>query len=378
MARTRSRVSKSGENSPITPSKGHKPSSANKGNSKKGAASKSENNSSHDSVLFSDGVAVKAIEQLTQFLDREEQSISNDKSKLFDDSEEKRNLFVQVNTKKFYADKPNFKPLMIQLPHPFLDSSSDLKTCLFVRDNLIKENEQVESIEEAKLPTLSEIIPLKSLKEEYNNFEKRRFLKSQYDLFLVDDALLNLMPTVLGKIFYSGTAQKVPLPVKVTSSSKPGQLSIETLKNLITRCLNSTSFLPPVGINITIKIGVLSQPDQQEEQHLIQNLHKVISHFDRHNIKSIMIKTNHSPSLPIYYTKTLYDEREASSRDDKNDSVAKPQNLEDKKPRLSSFEASLAELGHEEDVTKVLGKKLKKQKKSGGKKSQKKSKDGKA
>lgn len=378
MAKTRSKVSKSSENSPITLAKSLDSFPIDKSNSKKGAeSSKRENKNTHNSDLFGDGVAVKAIEQLTQFLNREEESRNNAKSVLFDDSEEKRNLFVQVNTKKFYSDKPNFKPTMIQLPHPLIHSSSEFKTCLFVRDNLIKENEQVESIEEAKLPTLSEIIPLKSLKEEYSNYEKRRFLKSQYDLFLVDDALLNHMPSVLGKIFYSGTAQKIPLPVKLTSSSKPGQLSLDTLKNLITRCLNSTSFLPSVGTNITVKIGALSQQqDQQEEQHLIQNLHKVISHFDKHNIKSILVKTNHSPSLPIYHTKTLYEENDASSK--KNDSVAKPQVSGDDGPRLSSFEAGLVELGHEEDVTKVLGKKLRKQKKGGNKKSQKKSKVDKA
>lgn len=306
--------------------------------------------------IVSKNVADKAISELGKYLDRETAKEESNKTLLFDNDDETRNLFLQITTKKFYSSKPNFKPKMIKLTNSYLNpESKSLKTCLIIRDQLITDNEQLETIENANLPTLQQIIPLNALKTEYKHYEKRRQLYSEYDLFLVDDALLNSMPTLLGKIFYGNGNKKIPLPIRVTSTSNNKEFSITTIGNQLSKCLTSTFFLPPVGVNISIKIGTITEDFQQNQ--LVENLQDVLNHFDKDTLRSVMIKTDHSPALPLYYTEKLYSDEDVLS-----DANAMPSKKSDdnNEVKLSAFEKGLLELGDADEVAKIIGKKLKK------------------
>lgn len=309
----------------------------------------------HSSIV-SKKVADKAISELRKFLDREDEKQQSDKTLLFDNDEETKNLFLQITTKKYYSSKPNFKPKLIKLSNAiYKPELKSLKTCLIIRDQLITDSEQLETIENANLPTLQQIIPLSALKTEYKHYEKRRQLYSQYDLFLVDDALLNSMPTLLGKVFYGNGNNKIPLPIRVTSTTNNKEFSITTIGNQLNKCLSSTFFLPPVGVNITIKIGSIS--DDFKSNQLVQNLEDVLSHFDKDSLRSVMIKTDLSPSLPLYYAEKLY------SDEDVLENNAKPSKKtnDEQEVRLSTFEKGLLELGDADEVAKIIGKKLRKQ-----------------
>lgn len=309
-----------------------------------------------DDEIVSKKVADKAISELSKFLEREAEKQQSDKNSLFDTDEETKNLFLQITTKKYYSTKPNFKPKMIKLSNAIYNPElRSFKTCLIIRDQLITESEQLEAIENANLPTLQQIIPLKSLKTEYKHYEKRRQLYSEYDLFLIDDALLNSMPTLLGKVFYGNGNSKIPLPIRVTSSSNNKELSITTIGNQLNKCLSSTFFLPPVGVNISIKIGSITSDFKQNE--LVENLNDVLTHFEKDSLRSVKIKTEMSPSLPLYYAETLYD------NDDVLSGNAKPSKKthDDQEVKLSTFEKGLLELGDADEVAKIIGKKMKKQ-----------------
>jgi proteasome-interacting protein CIC1 len=300
--------------------------------------------------VVSDKLALKAITELASFLDRESAKKTTDKAQLFDeeDDEEERKVYVQVNNKKYFSEKPEFKPKLIQLSSPIYNQDN-LKTCLIIRDQLVSTTEQIEALEQENLPTVSQIIPLKLLKTDYKNFEKRRELYSQYDLFIIDDAVMNLMPTLLGKIFYESGNNKIPLPIRVTNSTDTKKLSIVTLKNQLEKCLKSTYYLPPMGSTITIEIGNISSQYTQEQ--LVQNLQAVVAGFNASSVKSIMVKTTSSPSLPLFYTKELFDAndvaKEETTTKEEDESVVK----------FSSFEKSLLQLADKKEVEKVIGKK---------------------
>lgn len=306
--------------------------------------------------IVSKNVADKAISELSKFLDREAEEEQSDKTLLFDNDEETKNLFLQITTKKYYSTKPNFKPKLIKLSNAIHNpESKSLKTCLIIRDQLITDPEQLEIIENASLPTLQQIVPLSALKTEYKHYEKRRQLYSEYDLFLVDDALLNSMPTLLGKVFYGNGNTKIPLPIRVTSTSNNKEFSITTIGNQLNKCLNSTFFLPPVGVNISVKIGSITSDFKKNQ--LVENLEDVLSHFDKDSLRSVMIKTDLSPSLPLYYAEKLYNDEDVL---EDNTKVSK--NTDDEQEvRLSTFEKGLLELGDADEVAKIIGKKLKKQ-----------------
>ncbi|KAG7665664.1 CIC1 [[Candida] subhashii] len=296
-------------------------------------------------------VSTKAISELIKYVAREKESKQPNKQSLFDDedtSEDK--LYVTINSKKYLSDKPQFKPILIKLNNSIYNQS-ELKTCLIIRDQLVTTNEQLESLESENLSTIEQILPLTTLKNEYKNFEKRRDLYSSYDLFLVDDALLNLMPTLLGKIFYTGN--KIPVPIRITSTGgKAKELSLVTLKNQINKVLESTVYLPPMGSNVSIVIGSIKSHTQEQ---LVDNLNKVVDSFNIKTVKNIMLKTTNSPALPLYYTDSLFDE-ENDVEKKVNKKVEEEE--EEEEVKLSAFEKGLLELGDVDSVSKIIGKKL--------------------
>lgn len=297
---------------------------------------------------------LKAVKALAKFVAGEaaEKESSNGKAQLFDDNDENKSVFVQINTKKFQASKPNFKPKTIKLSHLIHDDGeNNFKVCLILRDQLITSEEQLLKVEDANLRSLHQIVLLDTLKKEYKNFEKRRQFYSEYDMFLFDDALMNLMPTLLGKTFYGKGNLKLPIPIRVTSTSNPKALSLDTVKNQLEKALLSTAYLLPVGVNISIKVGSFAGPLSNEE--VAANISDVISSFDLSSLKSILLKTEASPALPLFETEKLFDEEDVQKEE--------PEENEDEDStgvKLSAYEKGLLELGDPDEVAKLIGKKM--------------------
>lgn len=294
----------------------------------------------------SEKVATGAITELKKYTEKEGKPT---KLELFDE-EDDQNVYLQITTKKFYSSKPNFKPKVIKLSNSIFqkDPTDEFKTCLILRDQLITSESEVESLENEGIPTLKKILTLKDIKTEYKPFEKKRQLYNEYDLFLMDDALLNSMPGLLGKVFYNQGNSKIPLPIRVTSSSNQKQFSTVTFRNQLEKCLSSTFFLPPMGVNISIKFGVINKSLIPE---LVQNLQDVLKTFDLSSLRSVMVKTLDSPALPVFYNDNIYDDSDIA------------ENVKAEKPtdptQLSAFEKGLLEIGDVDQVSKVVGKKLK-------------------
>ncbi|ODQ77106.1 hypothetical protein BABINDRAFT_163838 [Babjeviella inositovora NRRL Y-12698] len=301
-----------------------------------------------------------AISELIKFV-KTQNTAKDSSNQLFSTEDEDAGIFVKITTKKFFSDKPNFKPKSIRVPHSVHDLDN-LSVCLFVRDDLI-DSSLLEKIESSDIKNLSKIITGKQLKGEYKQYEAKRKLASEYDLFLVDDALMNSVPKTLGSIFYSSN-KKAPLPIKVSSLNKLSDdkksFSLVTFANQIAAKINSTSFLPPMGVNIVVKIG---QRTLLDEAALKENLYAVLAYFFQNhsdNLRTIEIKSESSPAIPIYYAKTLYSEEDVLaektvSEDEELSAIdGVPQGV-----KLTEFEKGLLELGDEAQISK-LGKKFKK------------------
>lgn len=302
-----------------------------------------------NSIVNSDATK-KAVDQLFKFIERNEKATKDaPKKSLFDDEDSTdadNAVFLLFHTKKFYSERQQFKPKVLPLRHAIYDREST-RTCLIIRDSLASTATEIEALEAADLPTVKHILPIQSLKKEYKEFEKRRQLYRDYDMFIVDDAVLNLMPTLLGKTFYSNGRKKAAFPVRVTNSKNHNELSTVTLKNQLEKCLNSTFFLPPVSTNVVVKIGHIKGSTTQQD--LVENAEDVIQSFDPSSLVSVMIKTTTSPSLPLWYTEKLYDESDvtASGKSDalKLDAAAEAEAL---------FQRGLLELAGPLEVAKAL------------------------
>lgn len=296
----------------------------------------------------------QAVLELKKYFQRQEENKEEQKSSLFDDEDddESKHLIVEVELKKYYTSKGEFKQKSIRLTKPYRKENEALKTCLFIRDSLITNDEQLEEVENAKIPTLLKILTLTELKTVYKTFEKRRELYQEYDLFVVDDAILSSMPATLGKTFYNNDITKFPVCIKVASTKNTKKLSLQTLKNQIDNTLSSTQFLPPAGTKIELPIGAASKAFTDEE--LISNVGDVVKFFQPEQLVTIGLRSKDSPVLPLFYTEKLYSDEDIAE----NATEEKEDEVED-----DVLTKALLELGDEESVKKTLGNKLRQKKK---------------
>ncbi|KAI8967246.1 ribosomal protein L1p/L10e family-domain-containing protein [Mycotypha africana] len=156
--------------------------------------------------------AKKAIDALYTF---NESKQSNDLL----DSDEESGIYIQITTHKI-MNKETTKKKKIALPcKPFKD---DLEICYFTKENTKDVEEKV------KDTPIKKVINTRELATVYKSFESRRKLLNSYDLFMVDDRIVHLMPPLLGKKFFE--RNKTPIALKPTGS----------FKNHIEAALNAT------------------------------------------------------------------------------------------------------------------------------------------
>ncbi|CAN3502743.1 proteasome-interacting protein Cic1p [Diutina catenulata] len=322
---------------------------AKKGKATKGKAQPADDTSSG----ISKQKAIKAIDEIAKFVTRaaEEAAAASSKSQLFeDDTEDIQNtVFLQLNKKKYFSDKPEFKPRTISLTNRIVPE--DARVCLIVRDGAVDRADDLEA-----LTGVTQIVPVKALKTDYKNFEKRRAFHRDYDVFLVDTAVLNIMPTTLGKIFYK--TGKYPVPVDFQKK----EFEVADVQSEVDRVLASTWYMPPMGTVAQVKLGQLALGSEA----LAQNLIEVAATLNLDDFRSVAVKSRASPALSLYLADKLYTDDDIEN----GDSAAS-------KDDEAVFEKALLALGTEDDVAKALGKKLKEKKDDDKKKTTKTVADGK-
>lgn len=292
----------------------------------------------------------KAITELRKFVERRSSDSASGKADLFADADagtDMEPVIIDVDFKKLYSDRAVFKPKVIELAKAYLTFNPEARTCLFIRDQFITSEAELEQIEDAKIPTLSKIVTLHQLKTIYLTQDKRQELYDEFDLFVVDDAILSSMPTVLGHDFYS-KPYKFPVSIRVVSTKSPKELSIQTLTNQINKALTSTAFLPPFGTSTSMIVGALDKEFGDEA--LMSNVERVLNFFPSTTLRTIGLKVNGSPVLPLFYADKIYNDEDVLEN--------VPQTNEEDDESNDVFTQGLLDLADEETVTKVLGKSL--------------------
>ncbi|XP_014855685.1 PREDICTED: ribosomal L1 domain-containing protein 1 isoform X1 [Poecilia mexicana] len=110
----------------------------------------------------------------------------------------------------------------IRIPLPHGQRSDTDEVCLFTRDEPRMSAEQTQRfykklLEERGVRNVSEIIPLNTLKKEYKPYEAKRRLLGNFDMFLSDERIRRLLPSHLGKHFY--TTKKMPISINLQSNN---------------------------------------------------------------------------------------------------------------------------------------------------------------
>ena len=283
---------------------------------------------------------LKNVQQHTKRL-QEESSKRNllAKTEGDDDSENEADgdetpVWLSLTTKQHIVDKKRLKPSKIKVPHP-INTAEDLTICLITVD---PQSQAKAVLEHPSFPTklatrITKVIGLSKLKAKYSQFEARRQLRDEHDIFIADDRIFHSLTGTLGKIFYKGTTKR-PIPVNIApreTDADGKRIKKEKKTANVRKERNNderTMFAPPMvvakeietainsvpvsikpGTNVAIRVGRTSfTPDQVAEN--VQTV--ATSVIERHvvkgwrNVKAIHLKTPRSPALPIWNAPDLW------------------------------------------------------------------------
>lgn len=291
-------------------------------------------------ITIKDTTIEKAVSALSKWnKDKQQES---DKKDLFEEEDDDIPLYLSVTSNKYFTDTSVLKPRMLSLSHPIYNLE-DSRVCLFVKDDLFDADakDKLESLKESSLKNLAEIVTVKELKTVYKSYESRRRLLSQYDIFLTDSSIANMIPKLLGKVFFD--SPKFPLTVNITDKKV---LSFEKLIRNFEKALHSVGFMLPMGINASFKLGMLGQDIEQ----LKENIHTIAKYLEKFSIRLIQIKLKSSPSLPIYINKKIF-----SDADIIDEKTTESKEIDSEIP-LSIYAEGLKELGlDEEEASRLFG-----------------------
>ncbi|XP_008139976.2 ribosomal L1 domain-containing protein 1 isoform X1 [Eptesicus fuscus] len=205
---------------------------------------------------------------------------------------ENENFFLMVVLWKIPSKELR---LRLSLPHGIRSDLADI--CLFTKDEPNVTPEKTEQfykklLKKHGIKTISQIIPLRTLKKEYKAYEAKLRLLGSFDLFLSDARIRRLLPSHLGRHFYK--RKKVPIPVNL----KAKNLSKEINSSIGGTVLN----ISKSGSCSTIRIGHTGM----QVQHITENIVAVTKKLSQklpekwESVKLLYVKTERSVALPIF------------------------------------------------------------------------------
>jgi len=218
-----------------------------------------------------------------------------EKKQLFDQDGIK--MFLQINGIKLPRDDRK-QILKARLPHSTVPSPIDV--CLIVKDlkKGLKEDHEdsvnhfKDLLEDQGVKQVTEVISLRQLKVEYKQYETKLALTKRFDVFLADDRITRLLPKFLGKPFYA--RKKFPVPVNLKAKA----LSAE-----IDRGMHTVTV--PLSHHGTTSRALIGYTTMEQNQ-VVENLGAMLTLLANRypggvkNIRSLHIKTENSPAVPIH------------------------------------------------------------------------------
>lgn len=242
-------------------------------------------------------------------------------------------IWLQVTVKRMHPEH-KIKPFKIPLKHPLIDPRV-MPVCLITKD---PQREYKDLLESHKIKFISRVVGITKLKGKFKSYEARRMLLKENGMFLADERVIPLLPTLLGKKWFD--AKKQPIPVCLTRKDLKGELE---------RAIESTYMHQNRGTCTSVKIGLLSHAPEKILDNIKISLPAIVNNIKGNwdNIQSLHIKTNSSISLPIWTCELgaatggrwdgmvqSKDTPEESKSDEDSDSNDTDMDLEDEVPEV--------------------------------------------
>ncbi|CAO3589510.1 unnamed protein product [Absidia cylindrospora] len=180
---------------------------------------------------------------------------------------------------------PREKIAMIPLKHPI--QTPGTRQCLFTKDS-----QQVckDLLVSQKVKGIHKVISISKYKKQHGSKAGQQQLLDEYDVFLADRRLTNVMRQTIGKDFYK---RITPLVINL----KDIDLQKQVIHTIHTTYMNFRK-----GDYHAIKIAITGQTVKQAYENIINAIDSIVANVPGgvDNVRSLFIKTSDSISLPIY------------------------------------------------------------------------------
>mmetsp|Transcript_4650 Transcript_4650/g.7888 ORF Transcript_4650/g.7888 Transcript_4650/m.7888 type:complete len:244 (+) Transcript_4650:46-777(+) len=128
-------------------------------------------------------------------------------------------LHLQFSLTQLPKGSPTPRPLQLKVSSPFNNVDFNTRVCVFVKD---PESEFRSQIQDLDIPCVAEVIGLDRLRRDFREFQDKRKLMGDFDIFLADIRVYKMLPQCLGREFYQ---KKVfPCPIKLHGFDSPKEL----------------------------------------------------------------------------------------------------------------------------------------------------------
>jgi len=235
-----------------------------------------------DNVKVKKTQVFKAVKTLQQVVAK--RAADSDQQQLFDSQSETMTVLFTLT---YMSQKRSNKARLIPLPHPLYDKNSEV--CFISKDPQKHYKDLL--INQHPVPGLTKVIGIDKLKRNYKGHAEKVALADSFDLFLCDTSIVEMMPHILGSIFYK-KRNKHPLPV-VLKKNDP--------KASIEKALGGTTMRIPTGTTVGVRFGRCNM----ELEKLVENANTVIATVKKffagtNPIQAIHIQCTDTPALPVY------------------------------------------------------------------------------
>lgn len=176
-------------------------------------------------------------------------------------------------------------------------SALNKRVCIFVKDPIEKFNELNVFPKGVDCNFSLSAISYSELLQDFHNYQERRNLVKQYDLFLCDHKIYMMLRKALGKAFYD--AKKYPIAVPIDYSNAA------TTESSIRNVVENRVFYMSNGPNYTVKGGSLAGDVQDLTQDVLDTVRFTLAHIlkwgvDLESLRSISLKFTNSLELPVF------------------------------------------------------------------------------
>ena len=237
-------------------------------------------------------------------------------------------VWLVLTTKKHIVDQKRLKPGKIFLPHS-LHTSPAVTICLITSDpqRPFKDTIAHPSFPPELSKKITRVIGISKLKARYKSFESRRLLLAEHDIFLADARIIISLPSVLGKVFYTGPKRPIPVnlePYKpkadktksVSASSKSkSQNGIRSIAppTQVAKEIERTISCAQIQLSPTITTAVRVGLATMEPEKVAENIEAVVAGMVEkfipkgwRNLRAIHIKGPNTMALPVWVTEELW------------------------------------------------------------------------